>query len=211
MTQLKRDIAVVGGGLAGYATAIGLAAEGIDTVLVAPTPSRSDGRSTALIGPSIAFLERLSVLDAVRTKGEPMSTMRIIDDTGRLLRAPTLTFESAEIGLDAFGYNILNADLLAILHARAGELADRLTLVDGGARRLETGDDRATLTLDDGTTVVACLVIGADGRKSMVREQAGIALRDWSYPQSAIVLNFSHERPHAGISTEFHTATGPFT
>lgn len=211
MTQLKRDIAVVGGGLAGYATAIGLAAEGIDTVLVAPTPSRPDGRSTALIGPSIAFLERLGALEAVRAKGEPMSAMRIVDDTGRLLRAPTLTFEAAEIGLDAFGYNILNADLLAILHARAEELADRLTLVDGGARRLETSDDRATLTLDDGTTVVACLVIGADGRKSMVREQAGIALRDWSYPQSAIVLNFSHERAHGGISTEFHTATGPFT
>ena len=87
MTQLKRDIAVVGGGLAGYATAIGMAAEGLDTVLVAPVPARADRRSTALIGPSVAFLDRIGVLDAVRARAEPMTRMRIVDDTGRLLRA----------------------------------------------------------------------------------------------------------------------------
>ena len=29
--------------------------------------------------------------------------------------------------------------------------------------------------------------------------------------QTALVLNFSHERPHGNVSTEFHTESGPFT
>ena len=36
-------------------------------------------------------------------------------------------------------------------------------------------------------------------------------MRKWSYPQTALVLNFKHTRPHGGVSTEFHTETGPFT
>ncbi len=36
-------------------------------------------------------------------------------------------------------------------------------------------------------------------------------VRTWSYPQVALVLNFGHQRDHEGISTEFHTPTGPFT
>ena len=211
MTQLKCEIAVVGGGLAGYATAIGFAAEGFDTALVAPAQGRPDGRSTALIGPSVAFLERIGVLDAVRERAAPMTKMRIVDDTNRLLRAPTLTFEAAEIGLAAFGFNILNADLLAILHARAIDLAGRLTLVEGAARALTTDGGGAELALDHGETISASLVVGADGRNSLVRQEAAIGLRDWAYPQSAIVLNFAHARAHGGTSTEFHTPTGPFT
>ena len=210
MTQVKRDIAVVGGGLAGTATAIGLAAGGIDTVLVAPAPGRPDGRSTALIGPSVAFLSEIGVFEAIRAKAEPLSTMRIVDDTKRLLHAPTLCFEAAEIGLPSFGFNVLNADLLSILQERALALG-KLTIVEAACRDVAVNGDRATLTLDDGSEIAATLVIGADGRQSVVREQSGIGLRHWSYPQSAIVLNFSHVRDHGGSSTEFHTPTGPFT
>jgi 2-octaprenyl-6-methoxyphenol hydroxylase len=45
----------------------------------------------------------------------------------------------------------------------------------------------------------------------MVRDAAAIGVKSWSYPQTAIVLNFSHSRPHGNVSTEFHTPTGPFT
>ena len=49
----------------------------------------------------------------------PLAAIRIIDDTRRLLRAPEVHFTAAEIGLDAFGYNIENRHLIAALHARA--------------------------------------------------------------------------------------------
>lgn len=210
VTDFKREIAVVGGGLAGYATAIGFAMEGFDTVLIAPPP-QADGRSTALIGPSVDLLEDLGIFERVRDKTQALCVMRIVDDTGRLLRAPTVTFRSSEIGLDAFGYNVLNADLAEALKVRAAELGDRLTVLDDAAADLDIEEDRVVLTLKGGTTVEACLVVGADGRRSVVREGAGIGLRDWSYPQTALVLNFSHAIDHGSASTEFHTRTGPFT
>lgn len=211
MSKLKREIVVVGGGLAGFSAAIGLALEGFDTVLAAPLPPAEDRRSTALIGPSIAFLDRIGILDRFLEKAEPLATMRIVDDTGRLLRAPTVEFRAGEIGLPAFGYNVLNADLSAALAARVAELGDRLTILASGARRVVASGESVEVTLDDGGTIAASLVVGADGRRSVVREEADIAMREWHYPQTALVLNFRHEASHHGISTEFHTPTGPFT
>jgi 2-octaprenyl-6-methoxyphenol hydroxylase len=54
-------------------------------------------------------------------------------------------------------------------------------------------------------------VVGADGRKSICRAAAGIETERHSYPQAALTLNLAHTRPHKGVSTEFHTASGPFT
>ncbi len=48
--------------------------------------------------------------------------MRIVDDTGRLWRAPEVKFAADEIDLDAFGYNIENFHLVAALEQRAGAL-----------------------------------------------------------------------------------------
>src|SRR4051812_11208632 len=73
--HLKSEIAVVGGGLAGYATAVGFALGGFDTVLLAPTPSKEDRRSTALIGPSVSFLESLGVFAILRPVAEPLAVM----------------------------------------------------------------------------------------------------------------------------------------
>jgi 2-octaprenyl-6-methoxyphenol hydroxylase len=207
----RRDIAVVGGGLSGYATAIGLALEGFDTLLVAPPTERTDGRSTALIGESISFLAGLGLAERIEAKGERLATMRIIDDTGRLLRAPTAEFRASEIGLFAFGINILNADLLELLQVRASEFPDRLTVVSQPVGDLTVDPAGAVLSLDDGRTFRVDLVVGADGRNSIVRRRSGIAVREWRYPQSAVVLNFSHRQPHNHVSTEFHTRNGPFT
>ena len=55
--------------------------------------------------------------------------MRLVDDSGRLIRAPELRFDCDEIGLDAFGYNIENRTLVEALEARRCEcpalVADR--------------------------------------------------------------------------------------
>ncbi|KQT48747.1 2-octaprenyl-6-methoxyphenyl hydroxylase [Aureimonas sp. Leaf454] len=207
----RREIAVVGGGLSGYATAIGLALEGFDTLLVAPATERTDGRSTALIGESIAFLDRIGLADPIAEKGARLATMRIVDDTGRLFRAPTAEFKASEIGLSAFGINILNADLLELLQARATALQDRLSIVSEPVVDVTVEADGATIELADGAMFRVDLVVGADGRQSIVRRRSGITVREWRYEQSAVVLNFSHRLPHDHVSTEFHTRNGPFT
>ena len=45
----------------------------------------------------------------------------------------------------------------------------------------------------------------------MCRAAAGIEMETRSYSQSALTLTFTHSRPHRDTSTEFHTASGPFT
>ena len=210
MSTLRREVAVIGGGLAGTSAAIGLAKAGFDTVLIAP-PAPQDRRSTALIGSSLDFLGRCGLSEAIEAVGEPLRVMRIVDDTMRLFRAPNAEFHASEIDRDGFGINILNADLMTILREATESLGDRLTILPDALEGIETSADHAHLSLSSGASVRANLVVGADGRRSRVREAAGIALRSWSYPQSAIVLNFRHQRDHDGVSTEFHTRTGPFT
>jgi 2-octaprenyl-6-methoxyphenol hydroxylase len=73
------------------------------------------------------------------------------------------------------------------------------------------GADMVTCQLDSEQEVSAKLVIAADGRNSIAREGAGIKLKSWNYPQTAMVLTFAHTRGHSNTSTEFHTETGPFT
>ncbi|MBP0617481.1 UbiH/UbiF family hydroxylase [Jiella mangrovi] len=205
----RRQIIVVGGGLAGTATALGLARAGFDTLLAAPEPP-ADKRSSAILGKSLAFIADLGVVEALGEAKAPLAVMRIVDDLGRLFRAPTVEFKASETGLSAFGINALNADIGAALKAVA-EKTDNLEIRPVAATGLTLDDDRAVVTLADGTEIAADLVVAADGRRSAMREAAGITAQNWSYPQTAIVLNFEHSRDHGSVSTEFHTRTGPFT
>ncbi len=110
---------VVGGGPAGLTAAIALAAGGIATVLVGKPPARADNRTTALLGGSVTALETLGVWPLCAAQAAPLKVMRIVDDTGRLWRAPEVKFAPREIDLDAFGYNIENRHLVAALTQRA--------------------------------------------------------------------------------------------
>jgi 2-octaprenyl-6-methoxyphenol hydroxylase len=71
--------------------------------------------------------------------------------------------------------------------------------------------DGASVTLTSGQSLWAPIVIGADGRRSICREAAGIAVDERSYPQSALTVCLRHSRPHHDTSIEFHTPSGPFT
>ena len=204
------DITVVGGGLAGSVAALAAAAEGGTGAFVAPPPPRQDGRTTALLSQSIDLLSRLGIWNVVQPSSAPLRTMRILDGTTRLLRAPPVSFRSSEIGLEAFGYNIPNQPLFDALQAT--------TTQSGLIERFESPlvsatqtDDTVELNLADGARITALASLAADGRGSKLREEVGIRVKTWSYPQSALVMNFSHSIPHADTSTEFHTEQGPFT
>lgn len=154
------------------------------------------------------FLEGLGL--ALDEHAAPLSTMRIVDATRRLIRSPAVTFRAAEIGEDAFGFNIPNAALNAALAARvrAEQRIDRRACM---VEAWQPGAHAVTARLGDGTTVRAALAVAADGRGSPARAAAGIATRTRRLPQSALVLNFAHARHHGFTSTEFHTEDGPCT
>ena len=208
MTNLTSEAIVIGGGPAGLTTAIALASAGVETTLIARTPV-ADHRTTALFAGSVTALDTLGVWAACREQAAPLKVMRIVDDTGRLFRAPEVRFDANEIGLDAFGYNIENRHLVAALAARASSLP-ALHRIEADAEGIAIAEDRVTVRFAGGEAS-ARLVVGAEGRRSLTRVAAGIETESRSYPQTALTLNLAHSRPHRDCSTEFHTPTGPFT
>ena len=201
------EVAVVGGGPAGLVSAIALAASGVETLMIAPAAG-DDHRTTALLAGSVTALATLGAWPACRRNAAPLSAIRIVDDSRRLLRAPEVRFAAAEIGLDAFGYNIENRHLLAALSARAAEL--KVPRISESALAVASDGEGVSIKLENGAARVR-LAIGADGQRSLCRAAAGIGTDRRAYPQTALTLNLSHDRPHQDTSTEFHTESGPLT
>jgi 2-octaprenyl-6-methoxyphenol hydroxylase len=201
------EVAVVGGGPTGLFAAIALAASGAQTLLVAP-PAGNDHRTTALLAGSVTALETLGVWRDCGPHAAPLRTIRLIDDTCRLIRAPEVSFAAAEIGLEAFGYNIENRHLIMALEARA--VALKLARLSVPALEIKGESDGVTIKHAAGEARVR-LAIGADGARSLCRVAAGIATTRREYPQTALTLSLAHSRPHGDASTEFHTESGPFT
>jgi 2-octaprenyl-6-methoxyphenol hydroxylase len=202
------DVAVIGGGPAGVSAAIALALTGARTALIARRVPYADNRTTALLGDSVDFLQEMDVWSRCSDKAAPLRAMRLVDDTGRLIRAPEVKFSSDEIGLEEFGYNIANRELMSALEERAGEIAN-LIRFDDEADTIEPIETVVTVGTKSGQSITACLVVGADGRQSLSRIAAGIDVRQRTLGQAALTFNISHSRPHKNISTEFHTAQGP--
>jgi 2-octaprenyl-6-methoxyphenol hydroxylase len=202
------DVVVIGGGPAGVAAAIAVAQTGANAALIARRAPYADNRTTALLGATVDFLEDLEVWPRCRDQAAPLQTMRLVDDTGRLIRAPEVKFSSQEIGLDQFGYNIENRLLMAALERRAAEFPN-LIRFDDDAEAIDPEEATVALRTAGGTSLAARLVVGADGRQSPSRKAAGITVSHRDLAQAALTFNVSHSRPHRNISTEFHTPQGP--
>ena len=205
------DIAVVGAGPAGLATALAMASSGLKTVVIAPPTNLHDGRTAALFSGSIEFLKRIGAWANAASNAEPLLGIRIVDATEHIFRAPELNFAASEIGSDAFGFNVPTSSLTQALEAASQGKLKRI--VSAGVRSidLDAKAGHAMLTTEEGQTFRARLVCAADGRNSLCRKAAGISTKSWNYDQAALVCSFTHSRPHAGVSTEFHRGAGPLT
>ena len=209
MTGAAPDAVVVGGGLAGLAAAVAVARSGLETVHLAPRGPR-DQRTSALMMPSVDYLRSAGLVTEPSEVGHPLTQIRIIDATGRLIRAPETLFDSAEAGLAAFGWNFPNVRLTEAFESARASLPN-LTTREVAVTSVEPRPEGARLTLADGATLDAPLLVGADGKKSLIRASAGFRARENGFTQSALVCDLQLGKPIGGTSIEFHYPEGPFT
>jgi 2-octaprenyl-6-methoxyphenol hydroxylase len=217
MAQKKHhqsDIIISGGGTPGLCLGILLARAGLEVAIIdaappAPLKKTADsGRTTALMQSSLNILKAAG-FDAPEKFGGKISTMRIIDDSLQGREAQASIFESSSIGLPAFGYNIPASTLRAFLYERAAQQKNITLYCPQKLYDFSIENDSAIARLEDGSLLKSPLIIGADGRKSIVRGLAGIQTREISYGQSALTFIVTHTKSHNHIATEFHRPNGP--
>ena len=205
----QTDIAIIGGGVGGLTLGVLLAQKGLRVDVVdpkAPAPAQEikpSGRTAALFGGSIDILQDTGVWDEVKPFCGQLKTMRIMDEEIET------AFYADEAGREEFGFNIPNDILRAALYERAEKTKGLCLHVPGMLDDYAARESFVDVRLEDGSAIQAKLLIGADGRRSKVREIAGIGVRERPYGQSAMTFVVNHSRAHDGISTEFHRPGGP--
>ncbi len=206
---INTEIVVVGGGLAGTAAAVCTAQLGIKTIHLAPIAPR-DSRTSALMGPSIDILTSSGLVEEPANIGVKLNKIRIIDATNRLIRAPEALFDAREAGLDCFGYNFTNTDLLDAFEEKAQKIDSYQRIVDS-FQSIESNENGITIKTNEDKIIICQMLVGADGKKSSVRAAAGIGIKEKKHAQSALVCDLELERDLDGASVEFHYDNGPFT
>lgn len=212
MTKQKTelfDLAIVGGGPAGMLAALALSKETPYRIAHLAEEPRRDNRTSALMTPSITMLERLGLWGALEPHSAPLKIMRLVDDTKRLLRTPTINFDAGEVQDAPFGWNIPNAALIDEVekHLQGSEKYQFFA----GSCSVKSVDEEGVTLFSGDRHVRARYVIAADGRGSKTREAAGIFAKWFEHSQVALTTILSHEKSHSFVSTEFHRPSGPFT
>jgi 2-octaprenyl-6-methoxyphenol hydroxylase len=209
------DVAIGGAGFAGLALAIALRqglGEAFMVTVVDPTlaaAASKDPRASAIAAAARRLFEAIEVWDAVAGNAQPILDMVVTDSKlDDAVRPTFLTFGGDVEDGEPFAHMAENRHLVDALVKKAKELG--VDLRAGAVSAFENATHTIDVALADGETISARLLVGADGARSKIREQAGIATHGWNYDQSAIVTTVAHEREHHGRAEEHFLPAGPF-
>ncbi len=212
------DVVIVGAGLSGLAMACLLGHGGVNVAIIDRLPVDArlshefDGRTTALSYGTAQHLTDCGLWKRLECHGAPITDIDIRDGNRPFL----LQFDHEKSGVDGsppFGWIIENRHIRHELVDFINTLDTVDTICPALVDHLNPPSDEKntrSLTLADGRVIQANLIIGADGRRSMMRDQAGIDHLKLDYKQKALVFGITHDHPHDGLAVEHFFDTGPF-
>jgi len=207
------DLIIVGGGMVGASLACALGDTPLRIAVVESHPAKTewpaesyDIRVSAITRATERVFRMVGAWQGmVARRVTPYSAMSVWDATG----TGSIGFDAADLGEPDLGHIIENRVILAALLERMAQFDNIDLLCPAQVSALERDENAATLTLADGRTVTAALIVGADGANSWVREQAGITTTGWPYEQTAVVATIRTERHHHGVAYQRFMPEGP--
>ncbi|MDF3034406.1 MAG: hypothetical protein K0R76_1360 [Alphaproteobacteria bacterium] len=209
----KVDIVVVGGGLVGGTLAIALAQQGFFVAVIDQEPSQDllkpdlDGRTTAVSYGSRLIFDELGIWGKVEHTAEPILDIRVFEQGSPW----AVYYDHRDIGEAPMGYIVENRTLRQGIFHRAKEALDYVTwMAPASVTWTERNPEGVAVHLADGRILKASLLVGAEGRLSPTRDEAGIKTLRWDYRQMALIAHVSHEKPHQGSAWEIFQPQGPF-
>jgi len=213
------DVVISGASFGGLALACGLSrALGldfkialIDRVAQSAASPKADSRASALSAASKRMLEVLDIWPLVAGVAQPVTGIEITDSTLETgVRPVLLTYDNVTADGEPATYIVPNSALQAALR-RGVESSSSLELITPAeAIDFASNESGIEVTLADGGAIAASLLVAAEGRRSRLREAAGIKVVGWSYPQIGIVVTVRHDRPHGGRAVQHFLPSGPF-
>ncbi len=212
--ELRADLLIVGAGMVGSALALALQGSGLQVLLLDGSPmsvkpfdpqAAFEPRVSALSTASQRILDRLGVWDGITARrASPYTDMHVWDGSG----TGQIHFSAASLHAEALGHIVENRVVQDALLDRLHD-GDLGLLANARLEQMRRSGDDWLLTLADGRTLRAPLVIAADGANSAVRRLTGVATREWDYLHHAIVTSVRSARPHRMTAWQRFTDSGP--
>ena len=206
---MEFDVVIIGGGLVGASLAAALKSSGLSLALLerASAPAGIagwDNRIYAISPGNAEFLTECGAwqhLDMQRV--QTVSAMRVFGDEGA-----ELEFSAYQIGAPELNFILENRQLQQALWQELAQ-QENLTLIQStSCSNLTWQENLAEIKLEDGRYIHAKLIVGADGRDSWVRQQAGISAAPADYEQHGVVANFTVDKPHRGTAFQWFQPDG---
>lgn len=205
---MKFDIVIVGGGLAGLSLAVALRTSPLSVAVIeGRAPARPAGWDTRIYAVSPGNEGFLAEIGAWRhldqTRIAPVRTMEIYGDAGG-----RLDFSAFDSGVSELAWIIESSLMQGELWETVKRQGNVTLFCPARPEALSFAADRAQLTLSDGRTLAADLVVAADGADSWTRTAAGIAVEFKPYGEMGVVANFACEKPHRDTAFQWFGGDG---
>lgn len=216
MEVLKSDIVIAGGSYTGLTLALALAKSLGPEILITvvdrePAQSRRDDvRAFAISAGARHMLELLGVWPLLEEEAQEVREILLTDSPLEAAVRPVLLTYNNILDSGEPASFIVPSGALSSAVAKVAKGVPSIRYIVGRAEDFEAGDPFVKVNLADGRNIEAGLLVAADGRRSRLREAAGIKCIGWSYDQICIVTQVEHELPHNGCAIQHFLPGGPF-